>query len=154
MINMQVVGGYVTGLDFVAVKGGYEINVPAAENPGEQLLALEQEAEQKYESWISSVSDENKLSKYQYRSDTGAILDPRMLRLDDADRAGIKGISEATGFSRTTVQTFYALSLQSGLAKDMKDFVSKMVGEPTQTYNHLKNRLSDDEGAKILSTMA
>ena len=152
MINMQVIGSLVAR-DFV--EGGPRIwDLVPSENPSEELIASEKETDKGYDAWASSIVGEDKLSKFQYKTGDKPTLDPRRLRLSDDDKAGVKGISEATGFSRTTVHTFYALSLSSNLVNDMKDFVNKMVGEPTQTYGNIKNRLNKEEGAKILSTLA
>ena len=152
MINMQVIGHFRNRYNALGELTGEDL-VPS-EKPGEALLALEKEADKNYDAFVLSVPDENKLSKSQFKTGGIASVDPRKLRLDDDDKAGIKGISEATGFSRTTVLNFYALSLSSGLVRDMREFVSTMIGEPTQTYGHLKNGLSEKEGAKILSTLA
>lgn len=122
-------------------------------NSGPALLKLEQEAESKYEEWVSSVNEQNKVSKSHFLSSSQASFDARKLKLSEAEKLGISGISKATGFSRTTVHTFYALSVSSGLVNNMGEFVNNMIGEPTQSYSYLKNRLTKDEGAKILSTL-
>ena len=152
MINMTVIGSF-NGIHMEKGKS-YELDMTKPTNPGKELLIIEEEADSRYEAWVSSVSDQDKLSKQQFKSNTRTNFDARQLQLSEIDQLGVNGISEATGFSRTTVHTFYALSVSSGLVNSMDEFVSKMVGEPTQSYNHLKNRLTEDEGAKILSTLA
>lgn len=152
MINMQIHDSFSK---YSIVKNGenYEIKVTKPENLGDELLKMEKEADSKYEAWNSYIGEQNKISKAQFRSSNGPDFDPRKLQLNASEKTGINGISEATGFSRTTVHTFYALSVKSGLVNSISEFVTKMVGEPTQSYSHLKNRLTENEGAKILSTL-
>ena len=129
----------------------YEERVP--EDPVKALIAREKELDKNYDAFISSVPDENKLSKAQFKTIGMDNFASWKLRLDDDDKAGIEGIAKATGFSRTTVLDFYALSVFSGIVRDMREFVGKAIGEPTITYGRLKNTLSEEEGAKILSTL-
>ena len=153
MINMTAMGLNLN--DYLMEAGkAKELKPIESINPGPALLKLEQEAESKYNSWVSSVKDQDKVSKSQFRSGPQTSFDARKLKLNEAEKSGVSGISEATGFSRTTVHTFYALSVSSGLVNSMDEFVTKMIGEPTQSYSYLKNRLTEDEGVKILSTLA
>lgn len=153
VINYTISGGHLDLNNFKFQAGkSYGFTIPPAENPNEGLLSLEKEAEENYELLASSVSDTDKISKSEYLRDGPELLGPMKLILSDEDKSGIEGISNATEFSRTTVHTFYALSLQSGIVNDMKEFVNGMIGKPTQTYANLKNRINKDEAAKILST--
>lgn len=152
MINMQIHDSFSK---YSIVRNGenYEIKVTKPENLGDELLKMEKEADSKYDTWNSYIGEQHKISKAQFRSSNGPDFDPRKLQLNESEKTGINGISEATGFSRTAVHTFYALSVKSGLVNSINEFVTKMVGEPTQRYSHLKNRLTENEGAKILSTL-
>ncbi|MCP5207622.1 MAG: hypothetical protein H7A01_10495 [Hahellaceae bacterium] len=151
MINMIYMG---LNLNDYVVERGKEKETKTIDvvNSGPALLKHEKESDLKYDAWVSSVKDQNKLSKTEFSSG-GTNVDARKLRLNEAEKKGVAGISEATGFSRTTVHRFYALSVSSGIVNSMGAFVTKMIGEPTQSYGNIKNSLTTDEGAKILSTL-
>ena len=155
MINMQIAKGFSI-YRYGSLNGepsNFHAEPVPEEKYGEVLLALEKEADKNYDAIVSSVRDEDKLSKAQFKTGSIARSAPWKLRLDDDDKAGIEGIAKATGFSRTTVLSFYELSIASGIVRDMREFVGKAIGEPTITYGRLKNTLSEEEGAKILSTL-
>ncbi len=105
MINMTVIGSTINGLHLEKGKS-YELDMTKPTNPGKELLIREEETDSKYEAWVSSIIDQDKLSKQQFKSDTRTNFDARQLEFSESDQPVVNGISEATGFSRSTVHTF------------------------------------------------
>lgn len=84
MINMIYMG---LNLNDYVVERGKEKETKTIDvvNSGPALLKHEKESDLKYDAWVSSVKDQNKLSKTEFSSG-GTNVDARKLRLNEAEK--------------------------------------------------------------------